>query len=82
MIFFRFARRSKIRYPRSGNERVLEADFVAGCDGYHGISRASVPAGAITPYEQVYDFAWLGALSRSPQGPRPADHPGLTELDL
>jgi len=45
---------------------VLEADFVAGCDGYHGISRASVPAGAITPYEQVYDFAWLGVLSRSP----------------
>jgi len=58
--------RPKVKYRSGGSERILEADFVAGCDGYHGISRASVPAGAITPYEHAYDFAWLGVLSRSP----------------
>lgn len=58
--------RPTIRYQTSGNEQVLEADFIAGCDGYHGISRAAVPAGAITPYERIYDFAWLGVLSHSP----------------
>jgi p-hydroxybenzoate 3-monooxygenase len=58
--------RPKVKYRSDGNERILEADFVAGCDGYHGVSRSSVPAGAITPYEHAYDFAWLGVLSRSP----------------
>jgi p-hydroxybenzoate 3-monooxygenase len=55
-----------IRYRHSGEEKTLAADFVAGCDGYHGISRRSVPEGAITAFEQTYDFAWLGVLSRSP----------------
>jgi p-hydroxybenzoate 3-monooxygenase len=58
--------RPKVKYRSGGSERILEADFVAGCDGYHGISRASVPTGAITAYEHAYDFAWLGVLSRSP----------------
>jgi p-hydroxybenzoate 3-monooxygenase len=58
--------RPKVRYRSGGNDQILEADFIAGCDGYHGISRSSVPAGAITPYEHAYDFAWLGVLSRSP----------------
>jgi len=58
--------RPTIRYRSGGNEQVLEADFIAGCDGFHGISRAAVPADAITLYEQVYDFAWLGVLSHSP----------------
>ncbi|GAC1659811.1 MAG: 4-hydroxybenzoate 3-monooxygenase [Candidatus Elarobacter sp.] len=49
-----------------GSERELRCDFVAGCDGFHGISRPSIPAGALTAYERVYPFAWLGILSESP----------------
>jgi p-hydroxybenzoate 3-monooxygenase len=58
--------RPVIRYRHDGREHTLACDFVAGCDGYHGVSRAAVPPGAITAYEQLYDFAWLGVLSRSP----------------
>jgi len=57
--------RPEIHYRHGGEDRVLACDFIAGCDGYHGVSRAAVPAGAITHYEKLYDFAWLGVLSRS-----------------
>jgi p-hydroxybenzoate 3-monooxygenase len=46
-----------------GVAQVLECDIVAGCDGFHGISRASVPAPALTVHERVYPFAWLGILA-------------------
>ena len=46
----------------NGKERV-ECDFIAGCDGFHGVSRASVPPEAIRLYERVYPFGWLGVLS-------------------
>ena len=44
----------------------LDCDFIAGCDGFHGVCRASVPKDAITEYEKVYPFGWLGVLSRHP----------------
>jgi p-hydroxybenzoate 3-monooxygenase len=44
----------------------VECDFIAGCDGFHGVSRASVPADAIHLYEKVYPFGWLGVLSGTP----------------
>jgi p-hydroxybenzoate 3-monooxygenase len=44
----------------------LDCEFIAGCDGFHGVSRASVPAGAIRLYERVYPFGWLGVLSDTP----------------
>ena len=44
----------------------IEADFIAGCDGFHGPSRASIPADAITIYEHVFPFSWLGILAESP----------------
>ncbi len=48
-------------------ERVeITADFIAGCDGFHGVCRASVPAAAIQHYEKVYPFGWLGLLSDTP----------------
>jgi p-hydroxybenzoate 3-monooxygenase len=47
-------------------EHVLACDFIAGCDGYHGVSRASVPAASIETYERVYPFGWLGVLSDTP----------------
>ena len=44
----------------------IDCDFIAGCDGFHGICRASVPAPAIQTFEKVYPFGWLGVLSRTP----------------
>jgi p-hydroxybenzoate 3-monooxygenase len=59
--------RPAIRYhDRDGAEQELRCDFVAGCDGFHGIARPSIPAEALTIYERVYPFAWLGILSDSP----------------
>jgi p-hydroxybenzoate 3-monooxygenase len=47
-----------------GDELRLSADFVAGCDGFHGITRPSVPEGVLTEYEREYPFAWLGVLAQ------------------
>jgi p-hydroxybenzoate 3-monooxygenase len=55
-----------VTYRRNGGTTTIRCDFVAGCDGYHGVSRASVPAGAITNYEKVYPFGWLGILVDRP----------------
>ncbi len=48
------------------NNQSLDCDFIAGCDGFHGVSRASVPPAAIRLYERVYSFGWLGILSDTP----------------
>jgi p-hydroxybenzoate 3-monooxygenase len=63
--------RPKVRYRDGpdGESRTLECDIVAGCDGYHGISRAFMPSEAVRTYERGYDFAWLGVLARA----RPLD---------
>src|SRR5919206_1048117 len=58
--------RPRVRYVHDGAERTLEADFVAGCDGFHGVSRAAVPAGVLRCYEREYPFAWLGILVDGP----------------
>jgi p-hydroxybenzoate 3-monooxygenase len=58
--------RPRIGYTREGKRRRLDCDFIAGCDGSHGICRPSFPAGALTLYERVYPFAWLGILTESP----------------
>jgi p-hydroxybenzoate 3-monooxygenase len=55
----------KIRFRWQGLERDLSCDFIAGCDGFHGICRSSFPSGALTPYEQDYPFAWLGILAEA-----------------
>jgi p-hydroxybenzoate 3-monooxygenase len=55
-----------IRYRGKGGDTELMCDFVAGCDGFHGVSRASVPAGRLTAYERTYPFAWLGILAAAP----------------
>jgi p-hydroxybenzoate 3-monooxygenase len=55
-----------VHYRKDGAEHVVEADFIAGCDGFHGVCRASVPVDAIRTYEKVYPFGWLGVLSRTP----------------
>jgi p-hydroxybenzoate 3-monooxygenase len=55
-----------IRYAKDGVPHVLACDFIAGCDGYHGVCRQSVPADAIATHEKVYPFGWLGILADVP----------------
>jgi p-hydroxybenzoate 3-monooxygenase len=56
----------KIRFKKNGESHEIACDFIAGCDGFHGICRPSVPKGVLTEYERVYPFGWLGILSESP----------------
>jgi p-hydroxybenzoate 3-monooxygenase len=56
----------QVRYVKDGVSHVLNCDFIAGCDGFHGVARASVPKDAITEYEKVYPFGWLGVLADVP----------------
>ncbi|OSZ66046.1 4-hydroxybenzoate 3-monooxygenase [Hydrogenophaga sp. IBVHS2] len=55
-----------VRFRQNGELKELACDFIAGCDGFHGVCRASVPEGAITEYEKVYPFGWLGILADVP----------------
>ena len=50
-------------YEKDGQTHTLTCDFIAGCDGFHGVCRASVPEAAIRTYERVYPFGWLGLLA-------------------
>jgi p-hydroxybenzoate 3-monooxygenase len=52
-----------IRFTQQSEERELRCDFVAGCDGFHGITRDAIPAGVLSVYEHEYPFAWLGILA-------------------
>ena len=56
----------RVTYRKDGQLHEIECDFIAGCDGFHGVCRASVPRGAITEFEKVYPFGWLGLLSDTP----------------
>ncbi len=56
----------RVRYRKDGASHEIECEFIAGCDGFHGVSRASVPAGAIQTFERVYPFGWLGILADTP----------------
>lgn len=55
-----------VTYTKDGVAHRVDCDFIAGCDGYHGVSRASVPARAISLFERVYPFGWLGILADVP----------------
>ena len=56
----------RVTYDKDGKSHSLECDFIAGCDGFHGVCRASVPKNAIQEYEKVYPFGWLGILADVP----------------
>ncbi len=58
--------RPQVRYQLQGEERTIECDFIAGCDGFHGVCRASIPSDRLAVYERVYPFAWLGVLAEAP----------------
>jgi len=55
-----------VSYEKEGQTHRLDCDFIAGCDGFHGVCRASVPRAAIREHEKVYPFGWLGLLSDTP----------------
>jgi p-hydroxybenzoate 3-monooxygenase len=55
-----------VTWRKDGTTHRLDCDYIAGCDGYHGISRQSVPAGAIETFERTYPFGWLGILVDKP----------------
>ena len=61
-----FGQKPRVTWRADGKPQELECDFIAGCDGFHGISRKSLPPGAINNYERVYPFGWLGLLSDTP----------------
>jgi len=56
----------KIRFRHKGAAREIDCDFIAGCDGFHGICRPSFPAGLLEIFEREYPFGWLGILTESP----------------
>jgi p-hydroxybenzoate 3-monooxygenase len=55
-----------VRYTKDGEGHEIACDFIAGCDGFHGICRPSIPAGVLTTYERTYPFAWMGILAEAP----------------
>ena len=64
--------RPRVHFVHDGEQRVIEADVVAGCDGFHGMSRPAMPAGVLRVFERTYPFAWLGILAHT--------HPSSEEL--
>lgn len=52
-----------VRFHKDGTPQEIQCDFIAGCDGFHGICRPTIPAGVLTMFERVYPFAWLGILA-------------------
>ena len=60
----------RVRYRRAGTEAVIDCEIVAGCDGFHGVSRPAIPASVLRVFERIYAFGWLGILADVP----PADH--------
>jgi p-hydroxybenzoate 3-monooxygenase len=58
--------RPRIRFTQDGKAQEIACDFIAGCDGFHGICRPSLPVNSWQGYDRVYPFGWLGILSKSP----------------
>jgi p-hydroxybenzoate 3-monooxygenase len=58
--------RPRVTYRKDGAAHEIECDYIAGCDGFHGVSRRSIPEDKINTYERVYPFGWLGILVDKP----------------
>jgi p-hydroxybenzoate 3-monooxygenase len=61
--------RHYVTYEKEGFNRRIDCDYVAGCDGYHGVSRPSILASVLRTYEKSYPFGWLGIMSETPPYP-------------
>ena len=57
---------SSVRYRQGGKSAQVDCDFIAGCDGFHGVTRKSFPPGALRELEKMYPFGWLGILAEVP----------------
>lgn len=55
-----------VTYTKNGDDHRLDCEYVAGCDGFHGVSRQSIPADVLRTFEKVYPFGWLGIMSETP----------------
>ncbi|MGB7183254.1 MAG: 4-hydroxybenzoate 3-monooxygenase [Burkholderiaceae bacterium] len=66
-----------VSYLKDGQTHRIDGEFIAGCDGFHGVSRQSIPASVLKTFEKVYPFGWLGIMSRTPPVPEIiyANHP-------
>ncbi|CAN5123368.1 4-hydroxybenzoate 3-monooxygenase [soil metagenome] len=60
------SRQPQVQYRAEGELRQIDCDFIAGCDGFHGVCRASIPADKLQTFERVYPFGWLGLLAEVP----------------
>jgi p-hydroxybenzoate 3-monooxygenase len=58
--------RPRVTFRKDGADHEIRCDFIAGCDGYHGVTRRSISPGALRLFERVYPFAWLGILAETP----------------
>jgi p-hydroxybenzoate 3-monooxygenase len=58
--------RPSVTYRLEGNEQRIDCDYIAGCDGFHGVSRQTIPLSVRREYEKTYPFGWLGVLSETP----------------
>jgi p-hydroxybenzoate 3-monooxygenase len=58
--------RPLVHFQHAGRAHAVRCDIVAGCDGFHGVTRRSIPAAALTVYEKTYPYAWLGVLAAAP----------------
>src|SRR6202142_3166637 len=56
----------RIRFQKNGEPCEVACDFIAGCDGFYGVCRPSIPPGVLTEYERIYPFGWLGILAAAP----------------
>jgi p-hydroxybenzoate 3-monooxygenase len=63
------SRRPFVTYENDGSTHRIDCDYVAGCDGFHGVSRSSIPAAVLKTYEKGYPFGWLGIMSETPPFP-------------
>jgi len=63
------ANRPFVTYEKEGRSQRIDCDYVAGCDGYHGVSRSSIPSAVLRTYEKSYPFGWLGIMSQTPPFP-------------
>jgi len=63
------SRQPHVTYRKHGQTHRIDCGFVAGCDGFHGVSRRSIPDGMLQAYERTYPFGWLGIMSETPPLP-------------
>jgi p-hydroxybenzoate 3-monooxygenase len=63
------SRRPFVTYENDGSTHRIDCDYVAGCDGFHGVSRSSIPPAVLKTYEKGYPFGWLGIMSETPPFP-------------